>query len=149
MGLIYDLYGRKVPLLFFLLLSSVVVFCFPFLEDEVDFYYAIIFVIPLHILASNPFVPDLIEEESHGVANMLVGNCISLGIVAISILMLFNAEEKEAFTSRNIYFGIAFLLLVTFVIVQVGMKDVIKEKQEVLVEGGDEGNKVTLHVVLK
>ena len=64
MGFVYDIYGRKVPLLIFLVASSMAILFFPFIQNEYDFYWATIFILPLHILMSNPWVPDLIEVES-------------------------------------------------------------------------------------
>jgi len=64
MGFIYDIYGRKTPLLIFLTMSVFAVGFFPFIQTVYDFYWAIVFIMPLNILMSNPWVPDLIEVES-------------------------------------------------------------------------------------
>jgi hypothetical protein len=64
MGFVYDIYGRKTPLLIFLVFSAFAVGMFPYIQTVYDFYWAIIMLMPLHILMSNPWVPDLIEVES-------------------------------------------------------------------------------------
>jgi MFS family permease len=64
MGFIYDLYGRKTPMIIFLLFSSFAMFLFPFVHTEWEFYHVIVFILPLNILMGNPWVPDLICEES-------------------------------------------------------------------------------------
>lgn len=81
MGFIYDLYGRKTPMLIFLVFSAFAVFLFPFVQTEVDFYYVIVFILPLQILLSNPWIPDLVEVESQGMANAITSNVTSLAMV--------------------------------------------------------------------
>ena len=78
MGLIYDVVGRKTPLIIFIVVTIVVEAFFPFLKSAKEFYIATLFEIPLYIIVTNPFIPDLIEEESHGMGNMLRTNTLNL-----------------------------------------------------------------------
>jgi len=43
----------------------------------------IILIMPLQILMGNPWVPDLIEEESQGMANAISGNVTTLAILLV------------------------------------------------------------------
>ena len=78
MGLIYDVCGRKTPLIVFIIVTIVVEACFPFLKSAKEFYFATLFEIPLYIIVTNPFIPDLVDEESHGMGNMLRTNTLNL-----------------------------------------------------------------------
>lgn len=82
MGVLYDLCGRKLPIIVFMVLSTIAYTSFPFLKNESEYYVSAFFLIPLPIISSNPFVPDLIHEASHGVANMLRTNMINIGNLA-------------------------------------------------------------------
>ena len=61
-GLIYDVFGRKMPLIIFIIISAIAEAFFPFLRNENELYIAIIFLVPVHIIVTNPFIPDLIDE---------------------------------------------------------------------------------------
>lgn len=127
LGMIYDLYGRKVPMLVFLLISCVAIGSLPFLQTETDLYLYAIISIPLPILISNPFVPDLVHEDSHGVANMLRTNTINVAKLCAYGLLLLNATNLPIFSSTVMFFSMTLLMVFTTLLVKIGMKDVIKE----------------------
>ena len=85
-------------------------------------------MIPLPIVISNPFVPDLIHEESHGMGNMLRTNVINLGLLSSYALLLLNATKWPIFGANVIFLSNASLLLLVCLFVKIGMKDVIKEE---------------------
>jgi hypothetical protein len=129
MGLIYDTFGRKMPILIFLLICVLAEVSFSFLTNEYEFYMATIFLMPLQIIVTNPFIPDLIEEESHGMGNMLRTNTLGLANISCQGLLLLNATNYALFNSECIYFGLSLLLLTACVLLSVGMKDVVKENR--------------------
>jgi len=92
-----------------------------------DYYIASFFLIPLPIISSNPFVPDLIHEASHGFGNMLRTNMINSGTLLAYGLLTLNATSLPIFSSNMIYFSMTVFLVFTMFVVQSGMKDVIKE----------------------
>ena len=92
MGVIYDTKGRKIPIVLFLIISSVAYSSFPFLQNESEFYIGAIFLVALPIINTNPFVADLIRKESHGFGNMLRSNAINLSNLAAYALLLLNGS---------------------------------------------------------
>ena len=126
-GTIYDLFGRKPPMLVFVFISCIAYSSLPFLESVFELYLFSILEIPVGALISNPFIPDLISEESHGVANMLRTNAINLANLSAYGLLLLNATNLPMFSSDMIFFFVAFILVATGVLVYFGMKDVIRE----------------------
>jgi len=127
LGIIYDVFGRKTPILFFLVITCLAVAAYPFLESVEELYILAILLTPLPIVISNPFVPDLIHEESHGMGNMLRSNMINLASLSAYGLLLLNATNIPMFDSSVIYSACAIFLLLTTFMVRVGMKDVIKD----------------------
>ena len=63
-GVVYDTFGRKIPMIISLVVCIIGQFSFPFLRDTFEFYVASMFLVPLPVLLVNPWIPDLIEEES-------------------------------------------------------------------------------------
>jgi MFS family permease len=127
LGTIYDIFGRKTPILVFLVISCLAFSSLPFLESVFELYIFAILEIPIGVLISNPFIPDLIDEESHGVANMLRTNTINVANLSAYSLLLLNATNLPIFHSDMIFFFVTLFLLCTFILVKIGMKDVIKE----------------------
>ena len=126
-GLIYDVFGRKVPLLIFVAILIVTELTFPFLTNVRQYYITAMFTSLLTIIITNPFIPDLIKEESHGMGNMLRTNCINLGYIVAYSLLYLNATGSPMFDSSVIFFILSFLLVCLLVLLKIGMKDIIKE----------------------
>ena len=61
-GIIYDILGRRRPVLVSLLIGMIGMFWYPFLKNEIDLYIASDLLIPLQGVLNCPFIPDLIEE---------------------------------------------------------------------------------------
>jgi hypothetical protein len=129
MGVIYDLYGRKTPVVIFLIVSSLAFSSFPFLKTEYEFYFAAAFLMTLPIVNTNPFVADLILKESHGIGNMLRSNSVNLSNLTAYVLLLLNASYPELFSGCFIYYCLSAMLLVVTILVVVGMKDTIKDQK--------------------
>ena len=72
-------------------------------------------------------MPDLVHEDSHGIANMLRTNTIQLSNLCAYSLLLLNATNLPMFSSSVIFFSLALFLVFTTLLVKIGMKDVIKE----------------------
>jgi MFS family permease len=71
LSIVYDIYGRKIPILILTLLISVSMFMTPFVGIH---QYALTFVSFVLLaaaptLVTNPFVVDLFTEEGQGKAN--------------------------------------------------------------------------------
>ena len=134
MGFVYDLYGRKTPILIFLVLSVVAVALVPWVQTENQFYTVILLALPLNIIMGSPWVPDLITVESQGIAQAISSNVISLALITNQIAMLLNSENYYFFKSKYIYFGNSFMLAFTFFVVKRGMKDVVVERKQAALE---------------
>ena len=77
-GVIYDTWGRRLPMIISLFVCIVGQFMFPIISTTSQFYFCSILLIPLPVLLLNPWIPDLIDEESQGMANMINSNTINL-----------------------------------------------------------------------
>jgi hypothetical protein len=126
-GLIYDVFGRKTPILIFLLIVCTAFIQVPFMTCEADLVWFAICLITLPCITANPFVPDLFHESSHGMGNMLRTNLINLGNLSAYGLLLMNATGYYMFSSNVLFSACIVVLLATFVMVKIGMKDVIKD----------------------
>lgn len=102
-GVVYDIYGRKNPIMLFLILSSFAYMSFPYLKNETEFYIAACCLMALPIVNTNPFVADLILKESHCVGNMLRSNAINASYLTAYILLMLNAKYPVTFSSIFIY----------------------------------------------
>ena len=97
------------------------------MTKESDLILFAICLIPLPAIISNPFVPDLIDESSHGMGNMLRTNLINLANLTAYGLLILNATGYSLFSSNVIYSSCIVILLCNFVMVKIGMKDIIKD----------------------
>jgi hypothetical protein len=76
-GLCFDIFSRKKPVLLILAIGILGQFAMPFIKTVGGYCFVNILTIPLPFIAmSNPWVPDLIMEESQGWANMLRANVL-------------------------------------------------------------------------
>ena len=73
--------------------------------------------IPLVVTWTCPFIPDLIMEESQGVANTMKILNVDLAGVIGSYLLDFNSKYPTVFSPFNLYVGIGILGLVSTVLV--------------------------------
>ena len=84
-GMAYDVFGRRKPLLMSYVLTSIGLFMIPWGKGNhmIWSYYLIarFFVVAQNVTLACPFVPDLVLEESHGLAN-----CYSLATKAIGVI---------------------------------------------------------------
>jgi hypothetical protein len=78
----------------------------------------------------NPFVPDLIADESHGMGNMIRTNTLNMANFSSQGLILLNATEMAIFNLDCIYFFFSFMMVLCLILVKIGMKDVAKENQK-------------------
>ena len=63
-GVVYDTWGRRLPMVISLCVCIVGQFMFPLITTEQEFYIVSIMLVPLPVLLLNPWIPDLIDEES-------------------------------------------------------------------------------------
>ena len=63
-GVIYDTFGRKIPMIWSIFVCIIGQFMFPFIKNEFEYYVASMFLVPLPILLVNPWIPDLVQEQS-------------------------------------------------------------------------------------
>lgn len=89
--------------------------------------YVIGYILSFPLLVTNtcPYIPDLIMENSHGIANTLKVLIVDLANVSASGLLSLNGSYPNTFTSTNIYCGIAFLCFLSGFYVIFFLKDVI------------------------
>ena len=59
-GLIYDVFGRKTPLLIFVSILVLVELIYPFIENEMEYYTISAISSFFPVVITNPFIPDLI-----------------------------------------------------------------------------------------
>lgn len=85
-----------------------------------------ILTIPLLVTNTCPYVPDLIMENSHGIANTLKILVVDVANVASSGLLSLNGSYSDVFTSFRIYLGIAVFCSLSGLYVIFNLKDVIK-----------------------
>jgi MFS family permease len=89
-GTIYDIYGRKKPMVFTYICSTIGTLITPLGSSIWWFQVSRIFVCVLNVTAMLPFIPDLLMEESHALANAfrvisaLFGSLAATMIVGIS-----------------------------------------------------------------
>ena len=71
-GPAYDAIGRKFPTIILFILTTTGEFLVPFIKSfSPGFVIVSILQVPNTLLGLIPFVPDLIDESSQGVANMI------------------------------------------------------------------------------
>ena len=63
-GVVYDTFGRKMPLIIAWVLAIISFMIFPYTHNKYVFYLLNILMVPLNCTLTLPFVPDLIEEKS-------------------------------------------------------------------------------------
>ena len=84
-GMAYDVFGRRKPLLIAYFLTSAGLFMIPWGKGNkmIWSYYLIarFFVVSQNITLSCPFVPDLVLEQSHGLANCYVLAGKAIGVI--------------------------------------------------------------------
>ena len=64
----YDTVGRRKPLLFAMGLATIAIFIYPFVTNFYVYLVISALIVPLNSLATLPFIPDLIVEESQPLA---------------------------------------------------------------------------------
>lgn len=127
-GAIYDLVGRKNPVVFSMLLGGVSQILIAYAPNFTLYAIGLSMTIPIVVTSSCPYVPDLIREESQGVAQAMKVLCIDLAGVIGSFFLDLNSRFPVVFSPFNIYFGLGILGLVSAILLHFGMKDIIKMK---------------------
>lgn len=129
-GPLYDVFGRKVPVVCAMFIAAISQITIAF-SINVFPMYLIGYLLTLPLLVTNtcPYVPDLIMENSHGIANTLKILVIDLANVSASGLLSLNGSFPDTFNSKNIYLGIAFACFLSGFYVIFYLKDVIKSAQ--------------------
>ena len=64
LGLLYDVVGRRVPLMIAFIFVIFGQFMLPFIRTVAAYYISGVLFISLPVLLNNPWVPDLIQEKS-------------------------------------------------------------------------------------
>jgi len=67
-GVIYDVYGRRKPLLATWALAAVAFALYPLATNEYLFYLVNLCIVPMTATSGLPIIPDLIKEEGQPVA---------------------------------------------------------------------------------
>ena len=128
-GMIYDIFGRKRPLAMSYLLVSIGLFVLINGHDVYPWYLlAKFFSVFENITAGVPFVPDLLHEESHGMANAVKAMCIAVADVCSTSLL--GLSSFKFFDDIYIFFFVLILNSSVAILIIFGMKDVILEKDE-------------------
>lgn len=125
-GVVYDIYGRRLPFLSAWALASIAVFIYPFNTNEYVYYFISTLLVPLTALFTIPFIPDLIMENSQPLA--IFFNVVSLasGKAATSMLLTTVSDTKLGVSSTWVYLGVGILSGLYTVFAFFGMKDVVK-----------------------
>ena len=129
-GPIYDVVGRKVPVVaaMFIACASQITIAF---SVNVFPMYVIGYLLSLPLLVTNtcPYVPDLIMERDHGIANTLKILIVDVANVGSSGLLSLNGSFPDTFTPLTIYLGIAMACFLSGFYVIFYLKDVIKSPE--------------------
>ena len=90
-GSIYDIYGRKKPLIITYFIASLGLLITPFFKSVYPWYQiSMIFKSLENVTALVPFIPDLLMEESHSIGNAfrmlsaLLGTLVSTLLLGVS-----------------------------------------------------------------
>lgn len=126
-GLIYDVFGRRRPIQVFLIIVVIGQCMYPFITTRLWFYIAAFMTAPLVVINTNPFVPDLFQENSQAHANILRAMAINLAQITGSVLLLLNSTDSPLFNSNVMYIFIAAILAFSLCLISFHMKDVILE----------------------
>ena len=86
-------------------------------------------LVPLPVLFVNPWIPDLIAEESQGMANMINSNAVNFAYLSAQGLLLLNATNLGIFNSNVLFCFIGSCLVISLILVATNMKDVIRERK--------------------
>ena len=128
-GPIYDLVGRKSPVVFAMLIGGCSQILIAYAPTFAFYAAGVALTIPIIVTSFCPYIPDLIREESQGVAQAMKVICLDLaGVIGSSFLDL-NGRFPTIFTPFNIYFGLGILGLISSVLLHIGMKDITLMKE--------------------
>ena len=128
LGFAYDVLGRKIPIMIVFGAAIIGEFMLPFVHSIPAFYFAGMLGMFVPVITGNPFVPDLIMEQSQGLANMLRGNCSVLATLFVLFLYLLFKSGKHCFNQNVIFIFLAFLMIGTFLFLRLKMKDIVDER---------------------
>ena len=127
-GSVYDIVGRRIPLAGSYVAVSLGLIVF-ISGHKVYPWFLIARMLGAFeaITGAIPFVPDLIMEESHGVANAMKISC--LGLADVFSTSLLGLSGLKLFDDVYIFYFVLVMNTSVAVTIIVGMKDVIKTKE--------------------
>ena len=126
--MLYDIYGRRRPLAFSYLMTSLGLFTLTQGHSIYPWYIiARFFAVFENITAAVPFIPDLLKEESHGVANSIKVMMIALADFCGTLML--GLSSFKLFEDIYIFYFVLVLNIFVAVLIIFGMKDVILEKE--------------------
>ena len=124
LGVGYESFGRKGPVLIAFAMVIFGWFMMPFVHSVTGYYVATILLLCLPVLTFNPFVPDLIVESSHGLANALRGVCIGIATVVVEFMFMLYKTKKHCFNQNVMFVLIGFLMLGCFLFLRIAMRNI-------------------------
>ena len=98
-----------------------------------DWKILVVLQLPTLMVATStcPLVPDLIDESSHGMANTLTIAGLDIGQVLASGEMTLNGLYPKVLTGHNFYYINGVLMSICFILILLGLHDVILRKTNV------------------
>jgi len=125
MGIIQDKFGRKIPIVFGVLLLGISIGLIPMFSELVPAYLILRICISLGliIILNLPLLPDYVRPDKMGLANGYMQIVICLArIVAQTILFQISANISN---QQVIYYSVGCLLLFVALFSIYGIKDVV------------------------
>lgn len=131
LGVVFDTFGRKIPLFFGILMSGVITMCIPLGRSLYPTFCVLRILISFSTVISLnvPLLPDYVQPESVGKASSYIEVVICFAyIFSSSGLMSFVNLIDEMYEGR-IYFGLGILFCCVAVFTLYGVKDVVHEEE--------------------
>ena len=132
LGPIFDLVGRKLPVVIGLFICGFSFIGFPMFTQIYPWYCLLKVLSNLGVLVglNAPFLPDYISSGSVGLASAYAVIMQTLaGIVASSLIPLIGSIIDD---QKWLYYGIGSFNLIFAIILSFGLKDVLKEKENII-----------------
>ena len=123
-GSIYDIYGRKKPLIITYFMASMGLFITPFFSSVYPWYQLSMVLKSIeNVTALVPFIPDLLMEESHSIGNAFRILAALLGTLFSTLLL--GISSKGWISDTNIYLVVTALNTLMGFYIIFHMKDII------------------------
>lgn len=127
-GVIYDLYGRRVPFLSAWCLACLATFIYPFVTNKYLYYFISVLIVPLTAVFTIPFIPDLIMESSQPLGIFFNIVSMALGKVVVAGLLFLVSSKTMGVPYTAVYIGLSVLGAAYTVFAYFSMKDVVKHE---------------------